>query len=112
MSSIKDRMRTAEMAKDIMYAAQALEDYFRENHPEVDVWWFTERLQELYKAEKIRHDYKMLTAIAETEDVHEITALVQKGLLFETTEDEKVQELQNIKAELRDLYIRLIGSLT
>ena len=112
MSKIKDSMRTAEVAKDIMYAAQALEDYFRENHPEVDMWWFTDRLEELQQMESMRHDYKMLTAIAETENIHELTALVNKGLLFEATHEEKVQELLNIKAELRDVYLRLIGSLT
>ena len=109
---LKDKIRTAELSQDIIYAARSLEDYFRENDTEIDLWWFINRLEELQQMESMRHDYKMLTAIAGTENIHELTALVNKGLLFETTQEEKVQELQNIKAELRDLYIRLIGSLT
>jgi len=108
---LKDRIRTAELSKDPYYAVQSLEDYFRENDPDIDLWWLSRQVGCLCDNLEAVEQLAMLHGLAETSSIDELEQVVVKGLNSTEEHKEKLEELSRIKQELRKVYNKLVTSL-
>ena len=111
IKSLRDKLRTAEVSKDIDYAVQALEDYFQDD-PSIDLWWFRIKIEELLQFSGKNDELNALLALADIKSISELEPLVLAGLDSSEYQEEKVEELRSIKRDLAALYTKLLTSLT
>ncbi len=108
--TLQDKIRTAEVTNDLYYAALALEEHFSSS--DVDLWWFTKRLDDLQEFSERYKEVLALMGVAGVSDLSGLESIVISGLKNNEQELEKAEELRQIKQELAQLYARLLGSLT
>ena len=109
LKQLQERIRSAEICKDPMYAIQALEDYFREADPTVDLWWLSRTIGSLCDNLTAVEQLTMLHGLAETGSIDELEQVVVKGLTSTEEAKEKLEELSHIKQEIRRLYTKLVS---
>lgn len=112
LETLKDKIRSAEISRDPHYAVQALEDYFRENNLDIDLWWLSIHVGRLCDNMEAVDQLAMLHGLAETSSIDELEQVVVKGLDSDEKHEERLEELVRIKQELRKAYTKLVASLT
>ena len=109
IKTLKDRVKTANTVTDVNYFLQTIEEYL--SFHDIDMWNIKRRMEELEEMETMRENYNFLTQLAQTDNIYKLQAIVANGLLFKEAHENKVEELNQIKTELRDLYLKLLKSL-
>ena len=109
---LQDLIRNAELLKNTNYAAQALEDYFREVDPNIDLWWFRQEVEDLTNVQEQLQQLRVLQEVAGVDTIKDLETHVINGLRYKEQRDEELDTLLDIKKELSSVYVKLVKSLT
>lgn len=110
IQELKDKLRTAEITKDVLYAVSVVEDYCRAN--DIDLWRTARRIEDLVEHETSLDRLSVIMDLADAKNLHELEEFVVKSMHKNDLDIERVEELTQIKQELRRLYCSLLKSLT